>query len=341
MQYSLVLHHLPMIVHNSIAQLPVFTNAIVTIGTFDGVHTGHQQIIRLMNEEAAKVNGETVIITFHPHPRKIVSGGESPVLLLNTLEERIELLAKAGIDHLVITPFDEAFAEQSAEAYIKEFLVKTFHPHTIIVGYDHRFGKGRKGDYKLLEEKAVALNYHVKEIPVHMLEEVAISSTKIRTALLQGDIDTAANCLGYSYFFSGKVTEGNKLGRTIGYPTANIEIEDEEKLVPGNGVYAVDIRRTMYDVRDTKTSETIQDVVHRTSNIVHLRGMMNIGVRPTIDGTKRTIEINIFDFDETIYGEKLTIVLRKHLRAEKKFNGLEELKAQLAEDKKNSLAFFS
>jgi riboflavin kinase / FMN adenylyltransferase len=332
MQYSLVLHHLPMIVHNSIAQLPVFTNAIVTIGTFDGVHTGHQQIIRLMKEEAAKVNGETVIITFHPHPRKIVSGGESPVLLLNTLDERIELLEKAGIDHLVITPFDEAFAEQTAEAYIKEFLVKTFHPHTIIVGYDHRFGKGRKGDYKLLEEKASTFNYRVKEIPVHMLEEVAISSTKIRSALLDGDIATANNCLGYSYFFSGKIIEGNKLGRTIGYPTANIEIEDEEKLIPGNGVYAVEVRRLKSEV-GSQTS----DIRLQTS----LKGMMNIGVRPTIDGTRRTIEINIFDFDETIYGEKLTIILRKHLRAEKKFNGLEELKAQLSEDKKNSLAFFS
>ena len=323
-----------MIVHNSIAQLPIFTNAIVTIGTFDGVHTGHQQIIRLMKEEAAKVKGETVIITFHPHPRKIVSGGESPVLLLNTLEERIELLEKAGIDHLVITPFDEVFAEQTAEAYIKEFLVRTFHPHTIIVGYDHRFGKGRKGDYRLLEEKATAFNYRVKEIPVHMLEEVAISSTKIRSALLQGDIDTAANCLGYSYFFSGKVVEGNKLGRTIGYPTANIKIEDEEKLIPGNGVYVVAIQRTMQNAQDNKTAGTIPAVVH-------LMGMMNIGTRPTIEGTKRTIEVNIFDFDETIYEEKLTIILKKHLRAEKKFNGLEELKAQLAEDKKNSLAFFA
>jgi riboflavin kinase/FMN adenylyltransferase len=323
-----------MIVHNSIAQLPIFTNAIVTIGTFDGVHTGHQQIIRLMKEEAAKVKGETVIITFHPHPRKIVSGGESPVLLLNTLEERIELLEKAGIDHLVITPFDEVFAEQTAEAYIQEFLVKTFHPHTIIVGYDHRFGKGRKGDYRLLEEKATAFNYRVKEIPVHMLEEVAISSTKIRSALLQGDIDTAANCLGYSYFFSGKVAKGNKLGRTIGYPTANIKIEDQEKLIPGNGVYVVAIQRTRQDARDNKTAGSIPAVVH-------LMGMMNIGIRPTIEGTKRTIEVNIFYFDETIYEEKLTIVLRKYLRAEKKFNGLEELKAQLAEDKKNSLAFFA
>jgi len=330
-----------MIVHNNIAQLPVFTNAIVTIGTFDGVHTGHQQIIQLMKQEAARVKGETVIVTFHPHPRKIIAGGGSAVLLLNTLEERIQLLEKAGIDHLVVTPFNEAFADQSAEAYIEDFLVKTFQPHTIIVGYDHRFGKGRKGDYTLLEAKAAEFNYHVKEIPAHMLQEIAISSTKIRTALLNGDIATANNCLGYTYFFSGKVAEGNKLGRTIGYPTANIEIEDEEKLIPGNGVYAVDVRRTMYDVRDNKTSNKLNNIVHPTSNIVHLKGMMNIGTRPTVDGTKRTIEVNIFDFDETIYGEKLTISLHKRLREEQKFNGLEALKAQLAKDKQASLDFFA
>jgi riboflavin kinase / FMN adenylyltransferase len=330
-----------MIVHNNIAQLPVFTNAIVTIGTFDGVHTGHQQIIRLMKEEAAKVNGETVIITFHPHPKKIISGGDAAVLLLNTLDERIELLEKAGIDHLVITPFNEVFANQSAEAYIKEFLVKTFHPHTIIVGYDHRFGKERKGDFNLLQQKATELNYQVKEIPVHMLEEVAISSTKIRTALLNADIETAKNCLGYDYFFSGKVAEGNKLGRTIGYPTANIVVDDEEKLIPGNGVYVVDVRRTMYDVRDNKSITNLNDIVHHTSDIVHLKGMMNIGVRPTVDGSKKTIEVNIFDFNESIYGEKLNITLLKHLRTEKKFNGLEELKAQLAKDKQDSLNFFS
>jgi riboflavin kinase/FMN adenylyltransferase len=317
-----------MIVHNNIAQLPVFTNAIVTIGTFDGVHTGHQQIIQLMKQEAARVKGETVIITFHPHPRKIIAGGGSAVLLLNTLEERIQLLEKAGIDHLVVTPFNEAFADQTAEAYIEEFLVKTFHPHTIIVGYDHRYGKGRKGDYTLLEAKAAEFNYRVKEIPAHMLQEIAISSTKIRTALLNGDIATANNCLGYAYFFSGKVAEGNKLGRTIGYPTANIEIEDEEKLIPGNGVYAVKIQIENYK----SDSYRIQ--------IADLKGMMNIGTRPTVNGTKRTIEVNIFDFDETIYGKKLTISLHKRLREEQKFNGLEALKAQLAKDKQASLDFF-
>ena len=305
-----------MIVHNSIQNLPAFTNAVITIGTFDGVHTGHQQIIQLMKTEAAKVGGETVIITFDPHPRKIIKPGEPPILLLNTLKEKIELLEKAGIDHLVIVAFTETFANQTAEEYIDDFLVKTFHPHSIIIGYDHHFGKGRKGNIKLLEEKGTELNYCVKEIPAHMLQEAAISSTKIRTALLNGDIATANSCLGYSYFFSGEVIQGNKLGRTIGYPTANLKIEDEDKLVPGNGVYAVEINQ-------------------------NLKGMMNIGVRPTIDGINRVIEVNIFDFNTDIYGETLTITLKKHLRSEKKFFSLEELKVQLAEDKKDTIAFFN
>jgi riboflavin kinase/FMN adenylyltransferase len=301
-----------MTVHNDIEKLPGFTNAIITIGTFDGVHTGHQQIIELMKTEAAKANGETVIITFHPHPRKIIKAGEAPVLLLNTLEEKIELLGKSGINHLVIVPFTEAFSNQSAEEYIANFLVKTFHPHSIIIGYDHHFGKGRTGNYQLLEEKGIEFNYNVKEIPVHMLQEIAISSTKIRNSLLSGDIETANACLGYSYFFSGKVIEGNKLGRTIGYPTANLQIENEDKLIPGNGVYAVEIQ--------------------------NLKGMMNIGVRPTVDGINRVIEVNIFDFDKAIYDEVLTVTLKKHLRSEKKFSGLDELKNQLAKDKQDALA---
>ena len=305
-------------VHYDIQQLPAFQNAVITIGTFDGLHNGHRKIIDLMQSEAAKVNGETVIITFDPHPRQIVAKEKSPIFLINTLKEKIGLLQKANIDHLVVIPFTAIFANQTAEAYISDFLVNTFHPHTIIIGYDHRFGKDRMGDYKLMEAKAAAYNYIVKEIPVYMLKDAAISSTKIREAILQGDIDTARNYLGYDYFFSGKVIEGNKLGRTIGYPTANLQIEDKNKLVPGNGVYAVTIK-------------------NEELKINNLGGMMNIGVRPTVDGTTRVMEVNIFNFDQDIYGETLTITLKKYLRSEVKFNGLSALKTQLAKDKEAAL----
>ncbi|MEO6547167.1 MAG: bifunctional riboflavin kinase/FAD synthetase [Ferruginibacter sp.] len=303
-------------VHTKISALPVFRNAMITIGTFDGVHGGHQQIIQLMKTEAVNAGGETVIITFHPHPRKVVGNQQAQVYLLNTLEEKIVLLQKYGIDHLVIVPFTEAFADQSAEAYIANFLVETFHPHTIIIGHDHRFGKGRAGDFQLLEDKAADYAYAVKEIPGYMLKDITISSTRVREALLQGEIDTANYFLGYDYFFSGTVVEGNKLGRTIGYPTANLLVT-ENKLVPGNGVYAVIINNEKLGFKN-------------------LQGMMNIGIRPTIGGTKRVIEVNIFDFDQDIYGEILTISIKKHLRSEVKFDGLEKLTAQLAKDKEQA-----
>lgn len=303
-------------VHRDLQHLPDFKRAVITIGTFDGVHLGHQQIIKLLKKEAADIGGETVIITFYPHPRKIVTHGKSDVKTLNTLEEKIELLNEKGVDHLVVVAFNDEFANQSAEEYIRNFLVKKFHPHTIIIGYDHRFGKNRLGDYHLLEKMGEKFNYTVKEIPEHVLDHVTISSTKIREALLKNDIAAANTYLGYKYFFEGKVVEGNKLGRTIGYPTANLVIENEEKLVPGNGVYAV-----------TLTIEKKEPL---------LKGMMNIGVRPTVNGTKRTIEVNIFDFDEDIYGKSMRVYIHAYLRGEVKFEGLDQLKEQLAKDKVNA-----
>ena len=217
-------------VHTQINNLAVFRNAVVTIGTFDGVHTGHQQIIAQLKEEAHAIDGETVIITFHPHPRKVVAHKE--VFVLNTLDEKIELLREKGIDHLVVVPFDERFASQSAKEYVEHFLFEKFHPHTVIIGYDHRFGHGRQGDYHLLEDFGKQLGFLVKEIPEHVLNNITVSSTKIREALLNSDVETANNYLGYDYFFEGLVIEGNKLGRTLGYPTANLEIEAIEKLIP-------------------------------------------------------------------------------------------------------------
>lgn len=300
-------------VHRDLEHLPQFKNAVITIGTFDGVHLGHQQIIKLLKQEAGLTGGETVIITFHPHPRKVVSDGKSEVKIINTLNEKTELLDRLAIDHLVVVSFNDRFANQSAEEYIEQFLVKKFHPDTIIIGYDHRFGKNRSGNYHLLEKLGEAFGYAVKEIPERVLNEITISSTKIREALLKSDVETANSFLGYVYFFEGKVEEGNKLGRTIGYPTANLFIEDEEKLVPGNGVYAVEVR-----IGADKST---------------FKGMMNIGVRPTVDGAKRTIEVNIFDFDKDIYGETMRVFVKYHLRGEVKFAGLEHLKEQLTKDK--------
>lgn len=308
-------------VHTDISNLPVFKNAVVTIGTFDGVHKGHQQILELMQDEAKAINGETVIITFHPHPRQVIAANQTELFLLNSLEEKISLLEKYGIRHLVITPFTEEFSLQPAEEYIENFLVKTFHPHTIIIGHDHRFGKSRSGNFALLEEKASQFNYLVKEIPEFMLQENKISSTIIREALQKGNIETANEYLGYPYFFSGTVVEGNKLGRTIGYPTANLSVTEEKKLIPGNGVYAVKVE-VSFD---------------KTQDRVSYSGMMNIGVRPTVEGVNRMIEVNIFDFDKEIYGNTVTVHIYKRLRNEQKFNGLDELKEQLGKDKEMAI----
>lgn len=307
-----------MTVYTNIQDLPIFNHSVITIGTFDGVHYGHQQILELMKSAAKQVNGETVIITFHPHPRKIIGTNKAPIFLLNTLEEKINLLEKYGIDHLVIIPFTEKFAQQTAEDYISDFLVNTFHPHTIIIGHDHRFGKDRTGDFQLLEDKAQEWGYQVKEIPGYMLNNITISSTKIREALLKGDIENAHDLLSYDYYFTGKVVKGNQLGRTIGYPTANIEMIDENKLIPCNGVYSV-----------LATNEKLK--------INQQGGMMNIGYRPTVEGNTRTIEVNLFDFDQSLYDETLTITLKKYLRSEVKFSGLDELKKQLEKDKQAAL----
>lgn len=302
-------------VYKDINHLPVFKNAVITIGTFDGVHLGHCQIIEQLLKEATNVAGTPVLITFYPHPKQVIENIQKPLHVLNTASEKYELLHLKGIEHIVVVPFNKEFAEQPAHDYIKNFLVDKFHPNTIIIGYDHRFGKNREGDYKLLEKEASQYNFKVKEIPEHVLQNVTISSTKIREALLSGDISTASAFLGYDYFFSGKVVEGNKLGRTIGYPTANILPDDADKLIPAYGVYAVTV--------------LVQEKL--------FNGMMNIGVRPTVDGTKRMIEVNIFDFDKDIYGETIKVTVKKWLRNEVKFSGLDALQEQLANDKINAI----
>lgn len=314
-------------IYRNIDHLPAFRRAVVTIGTFDGVHTGHQQILEQLRREAARIDGETVIITFHPHPRKIVKGAAADIRLINTLQEKIELLSWKGIDHLVIVPFTTDFSQLTAEQYIQEFLLEKFHPHTIIIGYDHQFGKGRAGDYHLLEDFSLREGFQLQEIPVHLLNEISVSSTRIREAIGRADVGTANRLLGYDFFFTGRVVDGNKLGRTLGYPTANLQIEDPEKLIPGDGIYAVEVM----EITEKAEGNTFGDGIR-------LKGMMSIGVRPTIGGTSRVIEVNIFDFNGDLYGRQLRVFMKKYLRSEEKFPGLDELKQALAKDKENAIA---
>jgi riboflavin kinase/FMN adenylyltransferase len=274
-------------------------------------------VITQMKKRAAEVKGETVIITFDPHPRTVVNAAAG-VQLINTLDEKIELLSDIGVDHLVVIPFTEEFAKLSAEEYIAQFLIRYFNPHTLIIGYDHRFGKGRTGNYELLKQQSFIYQYHLEEIPAHILNSISVSSTRIREAVAAGNMETARDLLGYHYFFCGKVVEGNKIGRTIGYPTANLEISEKLKLIPGDGIYAVDV--------------VLPDEPGKL-----YAGMMSIGFRPTIGVSDRTIEVNIFDFDRMIYGETIKVIVKKYLRPEVKFNGLDELKHQLALDKISAL----
>ena len=306
-------------VYTNIDQLPAFKNAVITIGTFDGVHQGHVQIIKQLVNEANAVDGTPVVITFYPHPKQVIGTGK-PVFILNTPHEKYQLLHAHGITHIVCVSFNKEFAEQSAGDYIKNFLADKFHPHTIIIGYDHRFGMDRKGDYHLLENESVKYGFIVKEIPEQVLKSVVISSTKIREALHTGAIDTANEFLGYPYSITGKVVAGKKLGRTLGYPTANLEIADKNKLIPALGIYAVKVR-----------SEVVPgDFI----------GMMSIGTNPTVDGKERTLEVNIFDFDNDIYGTSLEVSFIKRLRNEEKFNSLEDLKEQIGRDKVEALKSF-
>ena len=302
-------------VHRQLEHLPAFTNAVITIGTFDGVHEGHCKIIDALKREADRVNGESVLITFSPHPRKVVQP-DRPLQLINTPEEKAELLRNAGIHHLVIVPFTPAFSEMSAEEYIADFLIRYFTPKTIIIGYDHRFGKGRGGDYRLMEEKATVYNYQLLEIPKHVLDEIGVSSTKIRNAILQSDIDTANKLLGYSFFFEGEVIKGDQLGRQLGYPTANLRYTNEDKIHLGHGVYAV-----YADVAGTRK-----------------KAMLSIGNRPTLTDSDERVEVNIFDFDQDIYGQNIRVTVQQFLRGQEKYASLDQLIQQLHQDKVESLS---
>ena len=303
-----------MTVHHNLQELPAFKNAVITTGAFDGVHIGHQEIISRMKQIALDIKGETVIVTFHPHPRKVISSIPGEIKQLTSLEERISLLEQSGIDHLVVVNFDYAFSNLTADEYVKNFLFDHFHPHTILVGYDHRFGKGRNGNFELLQKFGAALGFKFEQIHEKIIGDEIVSSTHIRNYILEQQIEKANALLGYPYLFDGFVVRGNQIGRTIGYPTANLHINNEEKIIPSNGVYAVKVK-----------GKCLGNTIYN--------GMMNIGIRPTVDGQKKVIEVHILDFDQDIYEQNLTVMVYEYIRGEVKFDGLEALKAQLAKDK--------
>tara|TARA_B100000497_G_C7675351_1_gene407929 strand:+ start:328 stop:1254 length:927 start_codon:yes stop_codon:yes gene_type:complete len=305
-------------VFKNLEELPKFKNTVITIGTFDGVHKGHQKILKRITDIAQSINGESILITFYPHPRFVLQPGNKDLKLLNTLDEKISLLENFGLDNLVVTPFSKGFSQMPALTYIKDFLVENFQPNTIVIGYDHHFGFNRSGDIDLLKEYQKVFQFQVEQISKETIEDIAISSTKIRKALLAGDIETSTHLLGHPYQLSGYVIKGEQIGRTLGFPTANIQLTVNYKLIPKTGVYAV--------------------MIHIQGE--NYKGMLNIGFRPTVEGNSKTIEVNIFDFNKNIYGEEISITLVKRLRDEKKFKNLEALKKQITSDKKETLACF-
>lgn len=289
--------------------------AVVTSGTFDGVHVGHQKIFSRLREIASRNFGETVVLTFWPHPRLVLHPEDDTLKLLNTFEEKAELLKDQGIQHLIRIPFTREFSQLTSEQFIQEILVKTIGTRKLVIGYDHHFGKNREGSFEQLKLNAPRYGFEVEEIPRQEVDHVAVSSTKIRKALEEGDIETATHFLGQPYRASGRVVSGDRIGNTIGFPTANIEIDTKYKLIPADGIYAVTVKHE-----------------HRVYG-----GMLYIGFRPTLKGTVRNIEVNIFDFSQDIYGESLTVHFHKLLRGDQTFDDLESMKAQLHRDRENAL----
>ncbi|MBB2143882.1 bifunctional riboflavin kinase/FAD synthetase [Pedobacter sp. LMG 31464] len=327
-------------IYHQLSEFKKLTNAVVTIGTFDGVHYGHQKIIKRLCELAKSSGGESVILTFFPHPRMIIDPENQDLKLINTIKEKAEILANLGVDHLIITPFTRDFSNLSATEYIKNILVDTIGTKQIIVGYDHRFGKDRKGGMKELEECAALYNYTIEEIPEQDINDVAVSSTKIRKALLDGDVALAETYLGYHFSISGPVIKGDKIGRTIGFPTANIFVEETYKLIPSDGIYAVTVEMSPESEVSSQESLTSHSSLSTKDSRLSYRGMAYIGQRPTINGMTRNIEVNIFDFNREIYGQTIKMNFLKFLRHDVKFTGLEALTIQLHQDKEDTLAFF-
>lgn len=331
-------------IYHQLSDFKKLDHAVVTIGTFDGVHYGHQKIIKRLCELAKSSGGESVILTFFPHPRMIIDPENQDLKMINTIKEKAQILENLGVDHLIITPFTRDFSNLTADEYIKNILVDTIGTKQLIVGYDHRFGKDRKGGMEQLLANAQQYGYTVEQIPEQDINDVAVSSTKIRKALLNGDVALAATYLGYHFSINGPVIKGDKIGRTIGFPTANIFVEETYKLIPSDGIYAVTVEMDSEGESSeskVQSSKSESNAERQTPSAkLTYKGMAYIGQRPTINGMTRNIEVNIFDFNREIYGQTITMNFLKFLRHDVKFTGLEALTAQLHQDKLDTLAFF-
>ncbi|MDB9928360.1 bifunctional riboflavin kinase/FAD synthetase, partial [Flavobacteriaceae bacterium] len=291
---------------------------IVTIGTFDGIHIGHQKILKDLIKTAKKEGKKSVLLTFFPHPRMVLQK-DNKILLLNTIEEKSGLLEKMGLDYLIIHPFSKEFSRLTALDFVRDILVNKLNTSRLIIGYDHHFGKNREGNIHQLKEYSLLYDFKVEEIPAQDIDDVSVSSTKIRTALKEGNLKTANNYLGYHYMLNGTVVSGKKLGGTIGFPTANLEIKEPYKLIPKTGVY----------------------IIKTHINTVLYTGIMNIGFNPTVLGKHQTIEAHLFDFNEDLYGKEIMIEFIYFLREEHKFKSIEELVVQLNIDKENAISYLS
>ena len=315
------MHHLKLFVlklFHSINDFQSVKKTILTLGTFDGVHIGHKKILERITQNTENGKYESLVLTFFPHPRMVLQE-KSEIKLLNTIAEKSKLLEATGIENLIIHPFDESFSRLTAEEFVHSILVDKFHIHKIIIGHDHRFGRNRTANIDDLIAYGAEYGFEVEQITAQEIQDVSVSSTKIRKALNEGNMALANDYLGYHYFLSGEVVYGKQLGRTIGFPTANIHMEEDYKLIPKNGVYVV---RALIDHKE-------------------VFGMMNIGFNPTVYGQKQTIEVNLFDFDADIYGQRIEVSLLHYLREEQKFGSIDLLIEQLNQDKKNALSFLN
>jgi len=302
-------------IYQGIEEFNPVQNAVVTSGTFDGVHQGHKVILKKLIQLAEKRQGESVVLTFWPHPRFVLYPNDTSLKLLSTFQEKASYLSDLGIDHLIKIEFTKKFSQLSSEEFIHNILIDKIGTKLLVIGYDHRFGKNREGSFQYLASNSHKYGFEIEEIPRQDIENIAVSSTKIRNALESGEIKTASEFLGNNYCLTGKVIKGSQIGRDLGFPTANIVVEESYKLIPADGAYAVKI-----GYRD------------RWYN-----GMLNIGFRPTVNGTTRTIETHIFDFNQNLYGQVLTIGFVEKIRGEKKFENLDALSKQLTLDRKDAM----